>query len=208
MDALEILAEASSPKAQQIIAAARKAFLDTGYGETSMDQVAKSAGVSKATLYAHFTNKQALFGAVIAEECNRTACTLFEPGPGSDDVRSTLTRLGRNFCDMVLDPVKLSGYRVVVAEAGRFPELGEAFYQAGPARVVGGLAIYLERMTAAGRLDVPHARLAASQFLGMIKADHYMRRLFGIADGPGDPSPADAVDAAVEVFLRAYAPKR
>jgi hypothetical protein len=42
----------------------------------------------------------------------------------------------------------------------------------------------------------------------MIKADHYMRRLFGIADGPGDPSPADAVDAAVEVFLRAYGTAR
>lgn len=205
MDALEILAEASSPKAQQIIAAARKAFLDTGFGETSMDLVAKSAGVSKATLYAHFTNKQALFGAVIAEECNRTAGSLFDPGSDGNDVRQTLTRLGRNFCDMVLDPVKLSGYRVVVAEAGRFPELGEAFYRAGPARVVAGLAAYLERMTAQGRLDVPHAKLAASQFLGMIKADHYMRRLFGIADGAGDPSPADAVDAAVEVFLRAYA---
>jgi AcrR family transcriptional regulator len=208
MDAQEILAEASSPKAQQIIAAARDVFLEDGYGSSSMDQVARAAGVSKATLYAHFTNKQALFGAVIAEECNRTAGTLFEPGPDSVDVRKVLTRLGRNFCDMVLDPIKLSGYRVVVAEAGRFPELGEAFYRAGPARVIAGLATYLQRMTDQGRLDVPHVRLAASQFLGMIKAEHYMRRLFAIADEPGDPTPADAVDAAVEVFLRAYASKQ
>jgi AcrR family transcriptional regulator len=208
MDAIEILAEANSTKAQHIIRAAREAFLDTGYGETTMDQVARAAGVSKATLYAHFTNKQALFGAVIAEECNRTASALFDPGIDNTDVRRVLARLGRNFCDMVLDPVKLSGYRVVVAEAGRFPELGEAFYRAGPARTISSLAEYLERMNALGVLDVPHARLAASQFLGMIKADHYMRRLFGIADGPGDPSPADAVDAAVEVFLRAYGTAR
>jgi len=207
MDGLEILTEASSPKAQQIIAAARECFLDTGYGETSMDLVARAAGVSKATLYAHFTNKQALFGAVIAEECNRTAAALFEPGPDSNDVRKTLTRLGKSFCDMVMEPIKLAGYRVVVAEAARFPELGEAFYRAGPARTIADLADYLERMTQQGRLDVPHAKLAASQFLGMIKADNYLRRLFAIKDGPGDPSPADAVDAAVEVFLRAYGTK-
>jgi hypothetical protein len=55
---------------------------------------------------------------------------------------------------------------------------------------------------------VPHARLAASQFLGMIKAEHYLRRLFAIAAEPGDPTPADVVDAAVEVFLRAYGSKQ
>jgi AcrR family transcriptional regulator len=207
MDALEILAEASSPKALKVIKSAREVFLAEGFGAASMDQIARAAGVSKATLYAHFTSKQTLFGAVIAEECSRMAGALFAPGADHTDVRKILTRLGRNFSELVLDPVKLAGYRVVVAEAGRFPELGEAFYRAGPARVVATLAGYLGEMSDAGYLDVPMPKLAASQFLGMIKAEHYMRRLFAIADEPGDPTPADVIDAAVEVFMRAYAPK-
>src|ERR1700760_1757113 len=52
-------------KVGQILMAARELFLNGGYGSTSMDAVAKHAGVSKSTLYAHFENKEQLFGAVV-----------------------------------------------------------------------------------------------------------------------------------------------
>ena len=58
-------------KAAQILAAAKAAFLRDGFEPTSMDVVAREAGVSKATLYAHFASKDRLFASVVSAECQR-----------------------------------------------------------------------------------------------------------------------------------------
>ena len=58
-----------SGKAESILAAAKRAFLANGFGAVSMDAIARDAGVSKATVYAHFVGKEELFGAVIGREC-------------------------------------------------------------------------------------------------------------------------------------------
>src|ERR1700692_4440775 len=58
-------------KAETILAAAERAFLASGFGAVTMDRIAREAGVSKATVYAHFTGKEALFGAVIAHVSER-----------------------------------------------------------------------------------------------------------------------------------------
>ena len=56
---------------ESILAAAKRAFLAAGFGAVSMDTIAREAGVSKATVYAHFGSKEELFGAVIERECER-----------------------------------------------------------------------------------------------------------------------------------------
>ena len=56
-------------KAESILAAAKRMFLESGFGAVSMDAIAREAGVSKATVYAHFAGKEELFGAVIGREC-------------------------------------------------------------------------------------------------------------------------------------------
>ena len=64
--ALSPVSEAS-PKCAAILAAAARLFMARGYATVSMDAVAKEAGVSKATLYAHFTGKEALFGFFVGQ---------------------------------------------------------------------------------------------------------------------------------------------
>src|ERR1700737_1651174 len=58
-------------KAESILAAAKRSFLAAGFGAVSMDAIAREAGVSKATVYAHFAGKEELFGAMIGRECER-----------------------------------------------------------------------------------------------------------------------------------------
>src|SRR5260370_7546825 len=58
-------------KAETILAAAERAFLASGFGAVTMDRVAREAGASKATVYAHFTSKEELFGAVVAHVSER-----------------------------------------------------------------------------------------------------------------------------------------
>src|SRR4030095_8028235 len=111
-------------KVGKILEAARRVFMTDGYGAASMDAIAKAAGVSKATVYAHFAGKDHLFAAIIAQQCRVHSAI-----PALDDIeRSTpeaaLRALGRNFADLVLSPEVLDLYRIRVAETAPFPRTG------------------------------------------------------------------------------------
>src|SRR5271169_6014472 len=89
-------------KVESILAAAKRTFLAGGFGAVSMDTIAREAGVSKATVYAHFSGKEDLFGAVIGRECERyfARFSARELDPG--DVRASLTVLGCRFLELLL----------------------------------------------------------------------------------------------------------
>jgi AcrR family transcriptional regulator len=196
---------AANPKVQLIVEAARRLFLADGYGATSMDAIARAAGVSKATLYSHFTNKAELFAAIIGGECQRFAQLLWSPEAETGDVRSVLLQVARAKIQFTGSAEPCALYRIVVGESGRFPELGRVFYDNGPRRVLERLAGYLRTAAARGVLAVPDARLAAEQFFGMTHGADYLRRLLAIND-PAAPEIDAIVESAVERFLRAYAP--
>jgi AcrR family transcriptional regulator len=168
--------------------------------------VAREAGVSKATLYAHFTSKEQLFAEMIGVACRRHAEKLTLPHAGSEDIRLSLTRFGREVLGVILSPGGLAVYRVVIAEAPRFPELGRSFYGAGPGMLIDRLGAYFAEATAQGLLATPEPRVAAMQFLGMIRTELALRHQLCL----GEPAPSDVernIAAAVDVILRAYAPR-
>src|SRR3954468_12981990 len=96
--------EAIGGKAEAVLAAAEGAFLATGFGAVSMDTIAREAGVSKATVYAHFAGKAELFGAVIGRECERYFARFSAGELDPRDVRASLTILGRRFLELLLSP--------------------------------------------------------------------------------------------------------
>jgi AcrR family transcriptional regulator len=197
---------AANPKVQLIVEAARRLFMADGYGATSMDAIARAAGVSKATLYSHFTNKAELFAAIIGGECQRFAQLLWPPESETGDVRSVLLQVAGAKIRFTGSAASCALYRIVVGESGRFPELGRVFYDNGPRRLLERLAEYLRTAAARGVLAVPDARLAAEQFFGMIHGADQLRRLLAI-DDPAAPEIDAIVASAVERFLRAYAPE-
>ncbi len=200
-------AGALSPKAEQVLQAASSVFREQGYGSASMDAIARQAGVSKATLYAHFAGKDELFAAIVAAECRSHSLTLVVPDIDRLEVREALGAIGRNFLELVLSAKARAIYRIVMAEAPRFPELGRAFYASGPAVVLARLADYLGAADARGGLRVEDAGLAAEQFIGMLLGPLHMRHLLGLTAEFGDRDPSEVVDAAVTTFLAAHAPR-
>src|SRR5579872_4172234 len=90
-------ATAPTEKAQSILAAAQRTFLASGFGAASMDAIAREAGASKATLYAYFTSKEELFGAVVARESERYAQDLSGDELDPDDVEASLTAIATRF---------------------------------------------------------------------------------------------------------------
>jgi TetR/AcrR family transcriptional repressor of mexJK operon len=194
-------------KQAQILEAAGGLFLDQGFGATSMDAVARRAGVSKATLYAHFSGKEELFSAIIGGECGKQARLFEATASDGADLRQALMEIGHGFLTLLLSPKATAMYRVVVAEAGRFPELGHAFFRSGPDIVKRRIRSFLEEAGRRGQLALPDPGRAAEHLIGMLMTPVHGHRVLGIAERP--PSEAeldDVVRSAVDAFLRAYAP--
>ncbi|HXZ00510.1 MAG TPA: TetR/AcrR family transcriptional regulator [Stellaceae bacterium] len=191
-------------KPRQIREAASRLFLANGYGAVSMDAIAREAGVSKATIYAHFADKAELFAALVTEECARQwpDIGLLEAEPG--DLRETLLALGTVYAELLVSPKVVQTYRMVVAEAPRFPELGRAFYEGGPGLICGKLAAYLARAAAQGKLTLGDARLAAQQFLALLRCEYHLRAVIDLAPAPTPAEIARVAAAATDMFLRAY----
>ena len=201
----ELRSDFESPKRQLVLDAATALFMAHGYGAVSMDAIARAAGVSKATLYAHFSSKDQLFATIIGEACRQNMSVGNFLRGGEADIEATLTALAGSALRFLLEERALAIHRVVISESVRFPELGRAFYDNGPAvfrRVFGD---WLAEQTAAGRLAVPDPGLAADQFIGLLRGGLYLRATLGLTQ-PTEAEIDDAVASGVAAFVRAYAP--
>jgi TetR/AcrR family transcriptional repressor of mexJK operon len=192
-----------------ILDAAATLFMDQGFGATSMDAVARKAGVSKATLYAHFSGKEELFSAIISGECSKQARLFEATASYGGNLRDMLTEIGDGLLRLLLSRQAIAMYRLVVAETPRFPELGRAFFRSGPDIVRRRIKTFLEEAGRRGQLSLPDPGRAAEHLIGMLMAPIHGNRLLGITDrAPSETEMEDIVRSAVDAFLRAYAPPR
>jgi len=194
---------APTGKAQSILAAAQRTFLASGFGAVSMDAIAREAGASKATLYAYFSSKEDLFGAVVARESERYAqgFSAGELDPG--DVEASLTAIADRFLRLLLSPDVIAINRIIIGEVARFPVLAEIFWQAGPERVRIQLEGFFRRAAEAGTLDITDTRLAAGQFASLVRGEIHLQHLLGLGT-VDDAALAAAARNAVATFLRAF----
>ena len=196
-------------KVGQILTAARDLFLSSGYGNTSMDAVAKHAGVSKSTLYAHFENKEQLFGAVIGTARQRLHDALSSVSTTDQrDISKMLCQIGTQFMRYVTEPTSLTIFRVVIGEIHKFPELGREMYHSGNLVIVRMIADFFRQWTDAGLLAVDDTMLAARQFIALVKSDLQFRCLLDDIEPAHETEIKRNVDAAVAMFLAHYGPKK
>ena len=196
---------ASSAKYQQILDGARKVFLEAGFEGASVDDIARQAGVSKGTMYNYFPDKRALFAAVVHQECQEQASRIFQiERTGSDDVEQTLRRIAHGFVQFLMTPFAQGMFRIAVAEAPRFPDLGRALYESGPELGTRRLSEYLAYACGRGVLKIDDIDLAAHQFTELCKSRLFHRTLLGIQREVTDAEIDAVADAAATTFLRAF----
>jgi AcrR family transcriptional regulator len=193
-----------STKRRQIVQGAREIFLAKGFDAASMSDIARTAGVSKGTLYVYFENKEQLFEAIVHEECLVHAESAFNLDHGNHDVDAVLTRLGIAYLEFLCTAEKASALRTVAAIAERMPEIGRVFYETGPAVGIAKLADYLKAQNEAGVLAVDDCRVAAAQFLDACKSTLFMPVLFNFSEAPQADAIRHVVGIAVRTFMRAY----
>lgn len=191
-------------KYAQVLAGARAVFLESGFEGASVDDIARTAGISKATLYRHFPDKAALFSAVLSQECRTQAMLHPEMCYRDRPIADFLLDLARDALEFSMGAFGQSIYRIAVAESARFPHIGSIFYKTGSEMNRTRLAPALRAGVERGELIELDADYAAHVFFAICKSDLVHRRLFQV-----DPAPsAEEIEAharrTVATFMRAF----
>jgi TetR/AcrR family transcriptional regulator, mexJK operon transcriptional repressor len=188
--------------------AAAAHFLEQGYQGTTMDEIAAAAHISKQTIYTHFADKETLFADLVLGNVDRVdgfVSGLVGAVHDAADVHEGLRTIARQYLRIVARPDVLRLRRLIIGEAGRFPELARRYYQQVPERVYTAFAALMKELADDGRLQLTDPVLAANHFAWLIIGTSMDRAMFQGPDEALTDAQVDGLtDAAIRVFMAAY----
>ena len=204
MPLAEYQAQVRKEKRTALLDAAQAAFLARGFARSSVNAIAKDAGVSTATLYKHFDTKEDLFGAVTGRMWQALRSRLDLQALNAAPLAEALHLIGSEYAELLERDDVRGLFRVIVAEAVQFPELGKKLYEHGKGAYLNKLERYLAQRVAAGELAIDDVGLATRQFLGMI-SDIVLWPSLLVAELKVSAKERDkVVRTAAETFLARY----
>lgn len=198
----------SERKRRAILAAATEIFLEHGFLGTSMDDVAARAAVSKQTVYKQYACKEALFLEIVrgmtGTAAGRVQTEMRDP-KNVEELAAELRAYAERQLTIVMTPRLMQLRRLIIGEAGRFPELGKALYNGGPGRAIAGLSAAFKRWADRDLLVIDNPLVAATHFNWLVMGEPVNRAML-LGDGaiPGTAALRRNAAAAVRVFLAAY----
>lgn len=190
-------------KRAAIIAAAGQLFAQQGLRATSMEMVAKRAGVAKQTVYSHFKNKDALYAAVIPTKLQQVGvrADALDWSLGAEDI---LRRFALAYMGMIGDPEVVALSRLVMSEAAEYPQVAEQFFNHGNLRGLGLIADFLRDMNAHGLLPTLDYDSAALDLRNLWLGNFRERLLFNLDQSIAETELDAHLRRVNAVFLRAY----
>jgi AcrR family transcriptional regulator len=182
-----------------IVEVAKRHFRDHGYGGTTMSGIAADLGGSKGTLWAYFTSKEELFEATLDSWIEEFG-PIHEIAPDAD-LHAILSAYCAEFLAIMLRPAAQALYRLVIAEAQRFPEIGRIFYERAPLRRQQTLARLLAQYARTGELAIDDPLTASAQFHQLCLFRVFMFSIWQLDAAPGPAEVSRDVEATVRLFL-------
>ncbi len=194
---------------ERLLAIATEMFMAQGFEATSMDALAEAAAVGKATLYARYADKAALFGAVLRRRILQIYGPLeeeFSLVNDGADLRETLRMVAHKLLARALAPDAAALGRILAAQGIRFPELGQLAVREGLTRQIRLVSTILARFADRCPSRVGDPDVAADLFLSITLGRAAKTALYGV---PLDKHQLEQrVDMAVDVFLNGYLGER
>lgn len=187
-----------------ILNCADEVFLEKGFQGASMSLIAARLGGSKGTLYNYFSSKEELFLASVTRHCAKLRELMSKIADEHKSVPLTLYSVGRNYLEVVFSEDVVRKFRMIVGEATRTPELGQAFFETTSGRGAKILADYLDAVREEGLLDFDNSTRAARHFMSLCDSQFAKARWCAAIDAPSAEAMDLEVKAAVRVFLAAY----
>ncbi|MCX7522957.1 TetR/AcrR family transcriptional regulator [Microbacterium sp. STN6] len=176
-------ADERASRRQHVLDEALGVFLEHGYANATVEQLARAGGVTKRTIYAYFGDKAGVFSEMVRS----LATTVSSLAPDGDTLESLATRIVYR-----LHSAELVGlHRLVIAESMRFPELAQTLHDNGDARHIARLAEHL-----ADERPADAAGLAPSLFILLLGEEH-RKRLLGLVPAISEESAHTHAQAAL-----------
>lgn len=189
------------PRVEIVIETARAEFLKNGFQETSIDSIAASAGVSKATIYRHFKSKQEILEAVIHDSVEHAPIRLVGEEIALLPPEQALAKFARSLLRSVANDDSIALFRLVISESHRSPHLGSYFFSEVTSIAVIPLSQYLEAQSKSGALRIKDPLLTAFQFIGTIKEPLFWPLLMGVTASELKYSQPRVIKQAVAGFI-------
>jgi TetR/AcrR family transcriptional repressor of mexJK operon len=162
----------------EILSAALSVFLRSGYGASTVDELAAAARVTKRTLYSYFGGKAGLFAAMVR---HLAAAVSLDAASDID----TLETLAARVVSRVHSDELVGLHRLVIAESARFPELAVILHSHGDARHITRLSEHIRAERG------PTREPLAEPLFSLLLGERHRRRLLGL-DPPPTPEQAAA----------------
>jgi AcrR family transcriptional regulator len=188
-----------------ILAAALRVFAETGFSRARLEDVAREAGVSKATLYLYFDSKQAIFealvrSAVVPNVERLEALVAAAQGSSADLLRTLVQAIARAVIESELSAFP----KLIIAEAANFPDLAQFYRAQVIERVLGVLASIVARGIASGEFRPIDPGLAARLVIAPLLFSTLWKTCF-LRDGDPGFDPAPLLSLHVETLIRGLA---
>ena len=194
-------------KRAAILEAGKRLFPRQGFDGTSMDAIANEAGVSKLTVYSHFNDKETLFKEVIQAKCEEQLPAELFLADLKGPIRAQLTTIARAFFNLIASDEAIALHRMMTAQTQQSTKLAQMFWEAGPKRLQDSFEAFLRAEIDGGQLEIPDPRRATGQFFCLLKGELHARMAFGCCEPFTERDVDEHIDATVDLFLRAYAPR-
>jgi TetR/AcrR family transcriptional repressor of mexJK operon len=197
----------ADPRDEEILRAAFEVFTEKGFHGATMLDVASRARASKATLYARFENKQALFQALIAWGTlqGTEALDAIADDP-SLDALTALDRFATRLLAQMMQPQKLALFRIAVAEGERMPEVGRIFSNYTRDHGVALGRKLAARLVDQGLIEIDDPEEYGHSFIGLLQGELYTRALLGAIPPPDAADIERHARRAMKRLVRAFAP--
>ncbi len=189
---------------QTIIDTACELFVELGFQATTLDKVAQRAKISKLSIYRHFENKEALFGAAFTARCHQfLPQALFEGVDGSAE--DQLMAVGSSLLRTLLRPDVSGVEAMVMADTPNQKSLSKLHYEAGPAHIIAQIEALLRQLHAKAVLKVPDPLRSARLFAALFKGcDLLIIARFDQARAEDDNEIESYCRSAVAMFIAAH----
>jgi AcrR family transcriptional regulator len=188
-----------------ILDAARQEFAASGYAATSMESVARRAGVSTKTLYRLIPNKGTLFEEILTDGIDRFVSRIRLRACDGTDIEGALREAMIAVGELILDGAVIGLLRMIVAEGDKFPEISDTFYNKAIKRSESTLANWLKVQAERGLIAIDNPTEAAGMLLGMLAFQPQRAVMFAHAPAPGRKELERRAEAVAKLFLRGCA---
>ncbi len=182
----------------RLLDAALRLFLEHGYGNLSMETIARDARVSLRTIYSQFGGKAGLFGALIRRCSDQFIGSLAD----DSELEDALIEFGRQFLYRITRPDVLRMRAILIGESPRFPDLATQFYEQGPRRTLDHLAQFFARHQQAGLIANIDPGFLADQFVGALRGERMQRLQLGLESTPDEAEIDVWVVQVTRLFLQ------